>query len=70
MQAFSGHVILRMGVTVAPVVGFLGTVRILKVINITIGLKAREEEEDTGRCGAGGVCIIIRPCYRPTVFFI
>ena len=40
--------IQAMGVAVAAVVGFVGTVFIMKVINVTIGLKVKEEEEDIG----------------------
>jgi ammonium transporter, Amt family len=40
--------IQALGVAVAGLVGFGGTVVIMKVINATIGLKVREEEEDIG----------------------
>src|ERR687884_1065584 len=40
--------IQALGVAVAGVLGFGGTVVIMKVINATIGLKVREEEEDIG----------------------
>ena len=43
---FLGLVIQAIGVAVAPVVGFLGTVGIMKVVEITIGLKASEKEAD------------------------
>jgi Amt family ammonium transporter len=37
-----------LGVAVAAALGFGGTVVIMKIIDRTIGLKVREEEEDTG----------------------
>jgi Amt family ammonium transporter len=40
--------IQALGVAVAGLLGFGGTVVIMKVINATIGLKVREEEEDIG----------------------
>ncbi|AFU59967.1 ammonium transporter [Candidatus Nitrososphaera gargensis Ga9.2] len=40
--------IQALGVAVAAALGFGGTVVIMKVINATIGLKVREEEEDIG----------------------
>lgn len=40
--------IQAMGVAVAAVMGFVGTVVIMKLIDKTIGLKVKEEEEDIG----------------------
>ncbi|HEY9387515.1 MAG TPA: ammonia channel protein, partial [Nitrososphaeraceae archaeon] len=40
--------IQAMGVAVAAVLGFVGTLVIMKIINATIGLKVDEEEEDIG----------------------
>lgn len=40
--------IQALGVAVAAVVGFVGTVVIMKVIDVTMGLKVKEEEEDIG----------------------
>ena len=40
--------IQAMGITVAAVLGFVGTLVIMKIINATIGLKVEEEEEDIG----------------------
>jgi Amt family ammonium transporter len=37
-----------LGVAVAGALGFGGTVLIMKIIDRTIGLKVKEEEEDTG----------------------
>jgi ammonium transporter, Amt family len=36
------------GVAVAAALGFGGTLIIMKIIDATIGLKVREEEEDIG----------------------
>jgi Amt family ammonium transporter len=40
--------IQAMGIAVAAVLGFVGTLVIMKIINATIGLKVTEEEEDIG----------------------
>jgi Amt family ammonium transporter len=40
--------IQALGVGVAATLGFGGTIIIMKVIDVTIGLKVREEEEDIG----------------------
>jgi Amt family ammonium transporter len=40
--------IQAVGITVAAIMGFVGTVVIMKVIGATIGLKVKEEEEDIG----------------------
>jgi Amt family ammonium transporter len=40
--------IQAMGVGVAAILGFVGTVVIMKIIDKTIGLKVRDEEEDIG----------------------
>lgn len=40
--------IQALGVGVAAALGFGGTVIIMKIIDATIGLKVREEEEDIG----------------------
>jgi Amt family ammonium transporter len=40
--------IQAIGVAVSAVLGFFGTLVIMKIINATIGLKVREEEEDIG----------------------
>jgi Amt family ammonium transporter len=37
-----------MGIAVAAVLGFVGTLVIMKIIDATIGLKVEEEEEDIG----------------------
>jgi Amt family ammonium transporter len=37
-----------MGIAVAAVLGFLGTIAIMKVMDVTIGLKVKDEEEDIG----------------------
>jgi Amt family ammonium transporter len=36
------------GIAVAAVLGFVGTLVIMKIIDATIGLKVEEEEEDIG----------------------
>ena len=40
--------IQAIGVAVAAVLGFVGTIVIMKIINATMGLKVKEEEEDIG----------------------
>jgi Amt family ammonium transporter len=40
--------IQALGVGVAAALGFGGTIIIMKIIDATIGLKVREEEEDIG----------------------
>ena len=40
--------IQALGVAVAAVLGFGGTVIIMKIINATMGLKVSDEEEDIG----------------------
>jgi Amt family ammonium transporter len=40
--------IQALGVGVAAVLGFVGTVVIMKIIDKVIGLKVKEEEEDIG----------------------
>jgi Amt family ammonium transporter len=40
--------IQALGVAVAAALGFGGTIIIMKIIDATIGLKVREEEEDIG----------------------
>jgi Amt family ammonium transporter len=40
--------IQAMGIAVAAVLGFVGTLVIMKIIDATIGLKVEEEEEDIG----------------------
>jgi Amt family ammonium transporter len=40
--------IQALGVGVAATLGFGGTIIIMKIIDATIGLKVREEEEDIG----------------------
>ena len=40
--------IQALGVAVAATLGFGGTIIIMKIIDATIGLKVREEEEDIG----------------------
>jgi Amt family ammonium transporter len=40
--------IQAMGIGVAAILGFAGTVLIMKVIDKTFGLKVRDEEEDIG----------------------
>jgi Amt family ammonium transporter len=40
--------IQALGVAVAAIMGFGGTVAIMKVLDRTIGLKVNEEEEDVG----------------------
>jgi Amt family ammonium transporter len=40
--------IQALGVAVAAVMGFVGTLVIMKLIDRTIGLKVKEEEEDIG----------------------
>ena len=40
--------IQALGVVVAAVLGFGGTIIIMKIINVVIGLKVNEEEEEIG----------------------
>jgi Amt family ammonium transporter len=40
--------IQALGIGVAAALGFGGTIVIMKIIDATIGLKVREEEEDIG----------------------
>ena len=40
--------IQALGIAVAAALGFGGTIIIMKIIDATIGIKVREEEEDIG----------------------
>jgi Amt family ammonium transporter len=40
--------IQAIGIAVAAVLGFVGTIVIMKIINATMGLKVKEEEEEVG----------------------